>query len=76
MARARECETNDKTKITMTTQRLITQALIGGVLYFGISLILEKDMSSGTMQKEAIEAFVFALVYGAGLWAYYRFIKK
>lgn len=60
----------------MTTQRLITQAIIGGVLYLGISLILEKDFSSGTLKTEGVEAFIFALVYGVGLWAYHKFIKK
>lgn len=60
----------------MTTKRLITQALMGGLLYFGISLILEKDLSTQTVQTEGGEALIFALVYGVGLWAYYKFIKK
>lgn len=62
--------------ITMTKQRLLSQALIGGVLYFVVSLILERSFSSEVMQKEGVEALIFALVYGVGLWAYHRFIKK
>lgn len=60
----------------MTRKRLLAQALMGGVIYFGISLVLEKDYSTETMRTEGAEAVIFAMVYGAGLWAYYKFIKK
>ncbi len=60
----------------MTTQRMIIQALAGGVFYFVISLILEKDMSRGTLKTEGGEALIFTLFYGAGLWVFYRYIKK
>jgi len=60
----------------MTKKRLLAQALMGGVIYFGISLVLEKDYSGETMQTEGAEAVIFAIVYGVGLWAYYKFIKK
>jgi hypothetical protein len=60
----------------MTKKRLLAQALMGGVIYFGISLVLEKDSSTETMRTEGTEAVIFAIVYGVGLWAYYKFIKK
>jgi hypothetical protein len=60
----------------MTTQRIIAQALIGGLLYFGISLILEKSLSAQAMQTKGAEALIFTLVYGIGLWAYHKFVKK
>ena len=60
----------------MTKQRLFSQALMGGVLYFGISLLLEKSTTPETLQKEGMEALIFALVYGVGLWVYHKFIKK
>ncbi|MGA9239316.1 hypothetical protein [Robiginitalea sp.] len=60
----------------MTKKRLLAQALMGGVFYFGISLVLEKDYSGETMRTEGAEALIFAVVYGVGLWAYYKFIKK
>ncbi len=52
------------------------QALMGGILYFGISLMLEKKYTAEIMRTEGAEAVIFAIVYGAGLWAYYKFIKK
>ena len=52
------------------------QALMGGILYFGISLMLEKNYTAETMRTEGAEAVIFAIVYGVGLWAYYKFIKK
>lgn len=52
------------------------QALMGGLLYFGISLMLEKKLTAETVRTEGAEALIFALVYGLGLWAYYRFIRK
>jgi len=60
----------------MSKKRLLIQALMGGVIYFGISLVLEKNYSGETIRTEGAEAVIFALVYGSGLWAYYRFIKK
>lgn len=60
----------------MKTQRLISQALMGGLLYFGISLILEKSFSAQAIKTAGVEALIFALVYGTGLWGYYKFIKK
>lgn len=60
----------------MTKKRLLSQALMGGVVYFGISLMLEKNSSAETMRTEGVEALIFAIVYGVGLWAYYKFIKK
>lgn len=60
----------------MTKKRLLAQAVMGGIFYFGISLVLEKDYSGETMRTEGVEAVIFALVYGVGLWAYYKFIKK
>lgn len=60
----------------MGKKRLLMQALMGGILYFGISLMLEKNYTAETMRTEGAEALIFAIVYGAGLWAYYKFIKK
>jgi hypothetical protein len=60
----------------MTKQRLLSQALMGGLLFFGISLILEKSFSPEALQTAAVKALIFALVYGAGLWAYYKFKKE
>ncbi|MGB5316770.1 MAG: hypothetical protein WBN56_12280 [Robiginitalea sp.] len=60
----------------MTKKRLLSQALLGGVVYFGISLMLEKNYSAETIRTEGAEALIFVIVYGVGLWAYYKFIKK
>lgn len=60
----------------MTKQRLLSQALMGGLFYFGISLILEKSFSAQAMKTAGVEAIVFAIVYGIGLWAYHKYIKK
>ncbi|MGB5509302.1 hypothetical protein [Robiginitalea sp.] len=60
----------------MGKKRLLMQALMGGILYFGISLMLEKKYTAEIMRTEGAEAVIFAIVYGAGLWAYYKFIKK
>ncbi|MDX1333167.1 MAG: hypothetical protein R3252_09070 [Robiginitalea sp.] len=60
----------------MTRKRLITQAMVGGVFYFIISLILERSTASEVLITEGTEALIFAVVYGIGLWIYHRFIKK
>lgn len=52
------------------------QALMGGVLYLGISLMLEKKLTAETVRTEGLEALIFAFVYGVGLWAYYTFFRK
>ena len=60
----------------MTAQRIITQAIIGGVLYWGISLILERSTAPEVLAQEGTEALIFAIVYGIGLWLYHRYFKK
>ena len=60
----------------MTTQRIITQAIMGGALYWGISLILERSTAPDVLVKEGSEALIFAVVYGIGLWLYHRYFKK
>ena len=60
----------------MTSKRLITQAIIGGLLYWGISLILERSLALEVLKKQGGEALIFAFVYGLGLWAYHRYFKK
>ena len=60
----------------MSRNKLLSQALIGGVIYFVISLILERSTSSEVLVTEGTEAVIFAVVYGFGLWVYHRFIKK
>jgi uncharacterized membrane-anchored protein len=60
----------------MTLKRILIQALVGGFIYLVISLILERSTASDTLVKEGTEALIFAVVYGVGLWVYYRFIKK
>ena len=60
----------------MTRNKLLSQALIGGVIYFVISLILARSTDSEVLMSEGTEALIFAVVYGLGLWIYHRFIKK
>lgn len=60
----------------MTRNKLLSQALIGGVIYFVISLILARSTDSEVLISEGTEALIFAVVYGLGLWIYHRFIKK
>ncbi len=60
----------------MTVKRILIQALVGGFIYLLISLILERSTASEALVKEGTEALIFAVVYGVGLWVYYRFIKK
>ena len=49
---------------------------MGGIIYFVISLILERSTASEVLITEGTEALIFAVVYGIGLWIYHRFIKK
>ena len=60
----------------MTRNKLLSQALIGGGIYFVISLILARSTDSEVLMSEGTEALIFAVVYGLGLWIYHRFIKK
>ncbi|MCO5725287.1 hypothetical protein [Robiginitalea marina] len=60
----------------MKPQRILAQALAGGLIYLVISLVLERSFSAEAFRAEGVEALIFALVYGLGLWVYYRFIKK
>ena len=49
---------------------------MGGIIYFVISLILERNTSQEVLISEGTEALIFAVVYGLGLWVYHRFIKR
>lgn len=60
----------------MSRNRIITQAIAGGIIYLVISLVLERSMASEALVKEGTEALIFAVVYGAGLWVYHRYFKK
>ncbi len=60
----------------MTRNKLLSQAIIGGIIYFVISLILERSTAKEVLITEGTEALIFAVVYGIGLWVYHRFIKK
>jgi len=60
----------------MTSKRLIIQAIIGGLLYWGISLILERSLALEALKKQGGEALIFAFVYGVALWVYHRYLKK
>jgi hypothetical protein len=60
----------------MTRKRLLSQAIAGGIIYFLISLILERSTAREVLITEGTEALIFAVVYGLGLWIYHRFIKK
>jgi len=60
----------------MTRNRIVSQAIMGGIIYFVISLILERSTASEVLITEGTEALIFAVVYGIGLWIYHRFIKK
>ncbi len=60
----------------MTRNKLLSQAIVGGIIYFVISLILERSTAKEVLITEGTEALIFAVVYGIGLWVYHRFIKK
>lgn len=60
----------------MNRKKILSQALMGGIIYFVISLILERSTASDVLITEGTEALIFAVVYGIGLWVYHRFIKK
>lgn len=60
----------------MTRNKILSQAIMGGIIYFVISLILERSTSREVMLAEGTEALIFAVVYSLGLWIYHRFIKK
>ena len=60
----------------MTRNKLLSQAIVGGIIYFVISLILERSTAKEVLITEGTEALIFAVVYGFGLWVYHRFIKK
>jgi hypothetical protein len=60
----------------MTRNKILSQAIMGGLIYFVISLILERSTAREALLTEGTEALIFAVVYGLGLWVYHRFIKK
>ena len=57
-------------------QRILIQAVLAGLMFFIVKLILERSVSSETLIREGITALVFALVYGIYLVARQRFGKK
>lgn len=60
----------------MTPFKLLSQAIVGGIIYFVISLILARSTAKEVLMTEGTEALIFAVVYGGGLWIYHRYIKK
>ena len=60
----------------MPRNKILSQAIMGGIIYFVISLILARNTSREVLLTEGTEALIFAVVYGLGLWVYHRFIKK
>jgi hypothetical protein len=60
----------------MKTKRILSQALVGGLLYWGISLVLERSLAPEALREQGVEALIFAIVYGIGLWVYHRYFKK
>lgn len=60
----------------MSTQRIIAQALAGGLLFWVFKLILEKSLAQETLIREGQYALVFAVIYGAYLFLRNRFDKK
>ncbi len=60
----------------MNSKRIISQALVGGLLYWGISLVLERSFAPEALKEQGVEALIFAVVYGIGLWVYHRYFKK
>jgi prolipoprotein diacylglyceryltransferase len=57
-------------------QRVLLQAVLAGLMFFIVKLILERSTSRETLIQEGITALVFALVYGIYLVAKKRFGKK
>lgn len=60
----------------MSTQRIIAQALAGGLLFWVFKLILEKSLAPETLIREGKYALVFAVIYGAYLALRNRFGKR
>jgi hypothetical protein len=57
----------------MERKRFIAQVAIAVVLYVLISLILEKEYTSGIIYREVRDGLVFGLVYALFLWIWHRF---
>lgn len=60
----------------MSTQRIIAQAVAGGLLFWVFKLILEKSLAPETLLREGQYALVFAVIYGAYLALRNRFDKR
>ena len=60
----------------MDRKRLIVQVLAAIVLYFGISLILEKEYTSEVVYRELTEGVVFGFIYGIFIYLSSKWRKK
>lgn len=60
----------------MTRNRIISQAIAGGLIYFVISLILERNTAPEVLAREGVEALIFGAVYGVGLWVYHKYLRR
>lgn len=60
----------------MSVKRIIVQAAVAALLFFGIKLILEKSTAQETLVREGVTALVFGLVYGIYLAVRSKWRKK
>ena len=56
----------------MEKKKFIGQVVIAAFLYVVISLILEKNVTSGILMRELRDGLVFGLIYALVLWIWNR----
>ncbi len=60
----------------MDLKKLIIQASVAALLFWGIKLILERSLDSEVVIREGKIALVFGLAYGIFLYVRERFFRK
>jgi hypothetical protein len=56
--------------------RILLQVSVAAVLYFVISLILEKNISADILLREGRDSLIFGIAYAFFLWIWNRIKKK
>lgn len=60
----------------MKPKRIVIQAAVAALLFWGIKLILERSLETEVVLREGKIALVFGLAYAVFLFVRERFFKK
>ena len=59
----------------MKTRKIVLQAVVGGILFTVISVLLERSYTQEVWQEKAVRGFIFGLLYALFLLIRERFIN-